>query len=72
MTRITDEKQRFICVGGDGTINEIVNSCPENPNVEFGVIPCGSGNDFVRNFTNTNLFSDIEAQILSLIYLMSS
>ena len=64
MTRITEEKQRFICVGGDGTINEIANSCPGNSSVEFGVIPCGSGNDFVRNFTNTNLFSDIEAQIL--------
>ena len=63
MTRITQEIQRFICVGGDGTINEIVNSAPENPNVEFGVIPSGSGNDFVRNFTNTSLFSDIEAQL---------
>ncbi len=59
----SSERQRFICVGGDGTINEIVNSAPENPNVEFGVIPRGSGNDFARNFTNTELFQDIEAQI---------
>ena len=63
MIRISDEKQRFICVGGDGTVNEIANSAPMNPNVEFGVIPYGSGNDFVRNFTNTKLFSDIDAQI---------
>lgn len=63
MVRSTQDKQRFICVGGDGTINEIVNSAPCNPNVEFGVIPSGSGNDFVRNFSNTDLFSDIEAQI---------
>ena len=63
MVRISPERQRFICVGGDGTINEIVNSAPCNPNVEFGVIPHGSGNDFVRNFTNKHLFSDIEAQI---------
>ena len=63
MIRISAEKQRFICVGGDGTINEIANSAPSNPDVEFGVIPCGSGNDFVRNFTNTKLFCDIEAQI---------
>ncbi len=63
MVRISAEKQRFICIGGDGTINEIANSAPSNPNVEFGVIPSGSGNDFVRNFTNTKNFSSIEAQL---------
>ena len=63
MVRISQEKQRFICVGGDGTINEIANSAPCNPNVEFGVIPSGSGNDFVRNFTNTKIFSSVEAQL---------
>jgi YegS/Rv2252/BmrU family lipid kinase len=63
MIRISEDRQRFICVGGDGTINEIVNSAPCNPNVEFGVIPNGSGNDFVRNFTNKELFKDINAQI---------
>jgi diacylglycerol kinase family enzyme len=31
--------------------------------VEFGVIPSGSGNDFVRNFTNRKAFLDIDAQI---------
>jgi len=63
MVRISQERQRFICVGGDGSINEIVNSAPCNPNVEFGVIPSGSGNDFVRNFSNKHLFEDINAQI---------
>ena len=63
MVRISSEKQRFICVGGDGTINEIVNSAPSNPNVEFGVIPSGTGNDFTRNFTNRELFKSIDAQI---------
>ncbi len=58
-----DERQRFICVGGDGTINEIANSAPSNPNIEFGVIPNGSGNDFVRNFTHRRRFGDIDAQI---------
>ncbi len=63
MIRISGERQRFICVGGDGTINEIANSAPCNPDVEFGVIPNGSGNDFVRNFTNTKLFTNIDAQL---------
>ena len=63
MVRISEERQRFICVGGDGSINEIVNSAPCNPNVEFGVIPQGSGNDFVRNFSNHRKFHDIDAQV---------
>ena len=63
MVKSTEDKQRFICVGGDGTINEIINSAPSSPNVEFGVIPHGSGNDFVRNFSNKELFSNIDAQI---------
>ena len=63
MVRISQDKQRFICIGGDGTINEVVNSAPCNENVEFGVIPSGSGNDFIRNFTNNSLFESIEAQI---------
>lgn len=63
MVRISQERQRFICVGGDGSINEIVNSAPCNPNVEFGVIPNGSGNDFVRNFSNHRMFRNIDAQV---------
>ena len=64
MLRISpNERQRFICVGGDGTLNEIINAAPENPNAEFGVIPSGTGNDFIKNFTNQHLFSDINAQI---------
>lgn len=63
MVKISQERQRFICVGGDGSINEIVNIAPCNPNVEFGVIPKGSGNDFVRNFSNHRMFQDINAQV---------
>ena len=63
MVRISQERQRFICIGGDGTINEVVNSAPCNDNVEFGVIPSGSGNDFIKNFTNKKLFENIEAQL---------
>ena len=63
MVNISNERQRFICVGGDGTINEVVTSAPCNPNVEFGVIPYGSGNDFVKNFSNLDLFSSIDAQL---------
>ena len=63
MAAATDEKQRFIAIGGDGTLNTLVNSAPENPNVEFGVIPAGTGNDYIRNFTKKKAFTDINAQI---------
>lgn len=41
-----------VAVGGDGTCNEVVNGLMITPNSEivFGVIPNGTGNDFVRNF----------------------
>lgn len=64
MLRISPgEKQRFICVGGDGTLNEIVNAAPLCENAEYGVIPSGSGNDFTKNFSHQELFSDVNAQL---------
>ena len=35
-------------VGGDGTIHEVLNGIPDLSAVTLGVIPHGSGNDFVR------------------------
>ncbi len=36
----------IVAVGGDGTINEVLNGL-DDLSVNFGIIPCGSGNDFV-------------------------
>jgi len=36
----------IIAVGGDGTINEVANGLCNLDKVRFGIIPCGSGNDF--------------------------
>ncbi len=38
----------ILSVGGDGTLNEIVNGIVGCPHVTLGIIPAGSGNDFVR------------------------
>lgn len=43
------EKYDFvIAVGGDGTINEVVNGLMIS-NLPLGIIPCGSGNGFARH-----------------------
>lgn len=39
--------KQIIAVGGDGTVNEVVNGIIGAP-VEFGLIPLGTGNDFAR------------------------
>ncbi|MFH1356916.1 MAG: diacylglycerol kinase family protein [bacterium] len=46
--------KRIICVGGDGTLNEVINGFfknnkPINPRAALGIIPSGSGGDFVRS-----------------------
>ncbi len=49
--RISDEAEEdfnLVVVGGDGTINEVLNGLPDLGRVSFGVIPTGSGNDFAR------------------------
>lgn len=46
----SDEKEHtFIVIGGDGTLNEVINGLV-NPNlVTIGLIPAGSGNDFAKS-----------------------
>lgn len=43
-----EEDVRLVVVGGDGTINEVINGISDFSNISFGVIPTGSGNDFAR------------------------
>ncbi|MBA3391365.1 MAG: diacylglycerol kinase family lipid kinase [Deltaproteobacteria bacterium] len=60
-TRLTREAlqagaERVIAIGGDGTVNEVVNGffdgagTPIAPEASFGLIPFGTGGDFRRTF----------------------
>lgn len=54
---------RFIACGGDGTLNEVLNGAIGFPNVEIGVIPIGSGNDFCRAFCPETSYEDVPGQV---------
>ncbi len=43
-----DDDICLVAVGGDGTVNEVINGMRHFERVRFGVIPTGSGNDFAR------------------------
>lgn len=58
-----DEPLRFYACGGDGTVNEVVNAIVDYPRASFGVVPCGSGNDFIKSIPGSPDFFDIGAQI---------
>lgn len=53
-TKITNEltsdgeEHTIIALGGDGTVNEVVNGIADFDKVIFGYIPIGSSNDFAR------------------------
>ncbi|MGD9567255.1 MAG: diacylglycerol kinase family protein [Sedimentibacter sp.] len=56
----------FYACGGDGTLHEVVNGVNATGffnHVSIGIIPCGSGNDFIKNFDNNESFQSIESQI---------
>lgn len=55
---IKDAFENIIVVGGDGTLNEVVNGFFEdgrliNPDTNLGIIPMGTGSDWVRSFDTT-------------------
>jgi diacylglycerol kinase (ATP) len=57
--------RRFIAVGGDGTAHEIINGvfaagAPQK-RISLGFLPLGTGNSFLRDFTNDGAESSLQA-----------
>lgn len=48
ISNLDEEDIKLVVVGGDGTINEVVNGITCFEKIRFGIIPTGSGNDCAR------------------------
>ena len=49
LSRLPDDHDiRIVVVGGDGTVNNVINGISDFGRVSLAVIPTGSGNDFAR------------------------
>jgi diacylglycerol kinase (ATP) len=57
--------RRFLAVGGDGTAHEIINGVfsreGQTDRIELGFLPMGTGNSFLRDFSERGAESSIEA-----------
>lgn len=59
----TGDRIRMFACGGEGTVFEVLNGIIGYDNVDLGVIPCGSANDFLKFFDSAKKFLDISEQI---------
>ena len=58
-----DEEIRIYAAGGDGTFNEVLTGAMNYKKAAVGLLPYGSGNDFLRSFGTREEFCDIEDQL---------
>ena len=67
---LTDGCDYLIAVGGDGTLNEVVNGFMKSGGREkhkavLGVLPWGTGNDFVRTVGVSRSVEELKAYIMN-------
>lgn len=62
---LASDENSIFCIGGDGTVNEIINGINHGCNLRLGVIPAGSGNDFARTIGTLSKDFSLENYILS-------
>lgn len=59
----------IICLGGDGSLNEVVNGVMQAKNfnkeliIKVGVLPFGTGNDFIKTTRSPHTFSEMKKLI---------
>lgn len=59
----TGEPMRIYGVGGDGTLSEIAGAAAGCENIQVGIFPVGSGNDYIRTFGTQEQFLQVKAQM---------
>ncbi len=57
------DELRIYGFGGDGTLSEIAEAAKGHENVEIGIFPLGSGNDYIRNYGTIKEFLNFKDQI---------
>lgn len=58
-----NEEIHIYAAGGDGTFNEVLTGAMNYKNAAVGLLPYGSGNDFLRSFGVREEFCDVEDQL---------
>jgi len=56
--------KKIVVIGGDGTINEVLNGITDFEHVWLGILPVGSGNDFARGM---GLPTDFDSALVRLV-----
>ncbi len=64
LTSDLQEDINLVVVGGDGTMNEVVNGISDFEHTRIGLLPCGSGNDMVRDMDLPKKTEDLVNRIL--------
>ncbi len=69
-TRLASElygkgRRNFVVIGGDGTIGEVLNGLPSLKDVNIGIIPGGTGNDFALPMGIPSDYSEAALTVLS-------
>ncbi len=56
--------KRFVCLGGDGTLNELLQYVIEKDDITLSILPVGSGNDMARILGFSSVFMESEIEKL--------
>lgn len=65
ISQLPEDEVALVVVGGDGTVNEVINGITDFDKIHLGVIPTGSGNDFVRGLGLKGSTEDFVKRILN-------